>query len=177
MSAILDFYLDDEGTTSDGYTLEQIRGWGDDDYELEKNYVQWLFPTPEESGFNPDAPVLTEADIAAFRSDPLPRHRLRQSFARFLRFLGLALTERGQVIEGDGFEERRRKVWAYYNDNWWRVSRVLTSLTVLGLEVEARALFAWLDAAFRQGRIGGCDEESRREAARSHAIWASRVGR
>ena len=175
MSAVLDFYLEDEGKTSDGYTLEQVWQWSDNDYELEKNYVQWLFPTPKESDFNPDAPVLSEADITAFRSDPLLRYRLRRSFVRFLGFLGLAGAEDGTVSDRDDIEGRK-SVWYCYNHNWWRVSRVLTSLSVLGLEVEARALFAWLDAAFRQGGIGGCDEESRQEAARSHAVWASRVG-
>jgi hypothetical protein len=177
MSRIVDFYGDDEGTTTDGYTLEQIWGWDDDDYELEKNYVQWLFPTPKESRYNPDAPVLGEADIAAFRSDPLLRDRLRRSFVRFLRFLGLAPAGEGRVVEAGNFERRRPQVWSHFNHNWLRVSRVLTSLAVLGLDGEARALLAWLDDACRRGLIGTADAESRREAVASQVHWRQSVVR
>jgi hypothetical protein len=43
--------------------------------------------------------------------------------------------------------------WAYPNHNWLRVSRVLRSLTLLGLEERARAFYAWLDGVYRGGRF------------------------
>jgi opioid growth factor receptor-like protein len=102
MSRLTDFYLG-EATDTEERHVEDIWAWGDDDLEEVHDYVQWLFPTPQESLFNSDAPVLSDEDVAAFRSDPLLRDRLRRSFVRFLSFLGLALLEDGRVAEGDNF--------------------------------------------------------------------------
>src|SRR5262245_840829 len=70
MSRLVDFYRG-AGTDTGGRQLAEIWAWGDDDLEAVHDFIQWLFPLPEPSRFNPDAPRLTEADIATFRGDPL----------------------------------------------------------------------------------------------------------
>src|SRR4051812_28735953 len=107
--------------------------------EAVHDFIQWMFPLREASRFNPDAPLVTEADIEAFRADPALRDSLGRSFGRFLAFLGLAI-EGGRVVESTDFA-RKRDVWRYSNHNWLRISRVLTSLRILGLEDESRAFF------------------------------------
>ena len=44
-------------------------------------------------------------------------------------------------------------MWAYPNHNWLRITRILRSLRLLGLEGESRSLYAWLDATYRSGRF------------------------
>jgi len=147
MSQLLDFYRG-QGTDTEGRTLEELWGWNDDDLEQVHDFIQWMFPLPERSRFNPDAPLLTDADVAAFRSDASLQARLRQSFERILTFLGLSRTADGSVIEGPSFGERTPEVWDYPNHNWLRITRILRCLCLLGLKDKAQALFARLDALY-----------------------------
>jgi hypothetical protein len=54
---ILGFY---SGVEPDhrGRYLHEIQKWPDDQLESVHDYIQWLFPLPERSGFNVSAPVL-----------------------------------------------------------------------------------------------------------------------
>jgi hypothetical protein len=146
MSLLVNFYRG-ESRDAEGRFLEEILAWNDDDLEEVHNFVQWLFPLPEPSQFNPDAPLLINEDMAEFRADPLLRGNLRKSFERILPFLGLAIAD-GKVVDGPNFSLRVPEVWAIPNHNWLRISRILRSLTLLGLKTEAMALFGRLDAIY-----------------------------
>jgi len=152
MSQLLEFY---RGTASDseGRSLQELWQWNDDDLEEVHDFIQWMFPLPEASRFNPDAPLLTEADVTAFRNDASLRSRLKQSFDRILVFLGLSATEDGIVVEGSNFSERVPEIWASPNHNWLRITRILRSLSVLGLQSEAKSLFGRLEAIYSQRRF------------------------
>ena len=65
---IVDFY---SGKTKDssGRTLMEIHAWGYDELEKIHDYIQWLFPLPEPSQYNPLAPVLDAEQIAIFQTD------------------------------------------------------------------------------------------------------------
>jgi hypothetical protein len=138
VSQLLDFYRG-EGTDAGGRRLDDILAWRDNMLEAVHDFIQWLFPLPEPSRFNPDAPLLTPDDIAAFRRDPALRANLRRSFERILTFLGLQLRDDGKVVEGDFV--RIEQVFGYQNHNWLRVTRILRSLRLLGLEDESQALY------------------------------------
>lgn len=139
MSKLTEFY-DESGVDCDGRTLSQI--WAEDDGYLEfcHNWVQWLFPLPEPSNFNPDAPLLTEEDIQVFRANPLIQTNLLVSFARYLRFFGLEYLN-DVVVQTPEFDSMLFQV---ANHNWFRISRVLQSLRLLGLEKEAVAFYKFL---------------------------------
>jgi hypothetical protein len=136
---LLAFYGDEEGRSGSGYTLEQILDWPDEDWEEAHDFVQWVFATDEPSMFNADAPVLDAAAIARFRADPLLRHRLRRAFDRWLAFCGVVRT-------GDGlaFDTPNPDVWNRPNHNWLRITRVLRSLSLLGLPDQSQAFFTLL---------------------------------
>lgn len=136
---LLNFYGDEEGRTSSGYTLEQILDWPDTEWEFHHDFIQWLFPTDQESKFDADSPVLDAGTIARFRSDPLRQNRLRRSFDRWLHFCGVIRTD--TVL---AFEHRNPVVWNGPNHNWLRITRVLHSLNLLGLKNQAREFFALL---------------------------------
>jgi Opioid growth factor receptor (OGFr) conserved region len=146
MSLLLDFYRG-KGTDTEGRLVRDILAWPDDDFEAVHDFIQWLFPLPEPSQYNPDAPLLTSKDIAAFKSDPVFQANLMRSFERILAFLGLALSD-GKVNASRNFTARIADVWAIPNHNWLRISRILRSLTLLGMEDQAQALYEWLDATY-----------------------------
>ena len=152
MSLLLDFYRGRE-TDSEGRFLKDILAWPDNDFEAVHALLQWVFPIPEPTKFNSEAPLLTENDIAAFKSDPILQANLLKSFNRILRFLGFAMTGDGKVVEGDNFSTRIPDVWAMPNHNWLRISRILRSLTLLGLEPQAQALYERLSGYFTTRRF------------------------
>jgi Opioid growth factor receptor (OGFr) conserved region len=152
MSLLVHFYRG-EGTDAEGRRLQELWGWSDEDLEEVHDFVQWLFPLPEPSRYNPDAPLLTDEDVAAFRADERLQENLRKSFRRFLTFLGLAATNAGDVVEAPNFSARVPDVWAVPNHNWLRITRVLRSLKVLGLEREAQALYDRLHALYSSRRF------------------------
>jgi hypothetical protein len=143
MSQLTDFYRG-LAKDSEGRTLTQIWSFSDEKLEVIHDFIQWLFPLGEPSRFNPDAPILTEADVAEFRADPKLQENLSRSFEVFLAFLGLRYEE-GQVVPGPDFD---RKVGTIRepNHNWLRITRVLTSTRALGLERESRSFFDFLKA-------------------------------
>src|SRR6188474_203925 len=90
-SPLVAFYRGN-GRDHRGRLLSHIHQYGFDDLERHHDYIQWLFPLPEPSGVNPDAPLLTVQDIATFRSDDSLRKTLLQSFKVMLQFYGLELS-------------------------------------------------------------------------------------
>jgi hypothetical protein len=146
MSRLVEFYRG-EAADAEGRTLQEVWAWDDTRLEEVHDFVQWLFPLPEASAFNPRAPILTEEDVAAFKADPVLRANVLHSFGRLLAFLGLALAADATVAEGPNFKDREPEVWAEPNHNWLRVTRVLRSLHLLGLRPQAEGLFGWLKAA------------------------------
>ena len=151
MSQLIDFYRGD-GTDAEGRTFDEILSWDDDRLEFTHDFIQWLFPTRQPSNFNPDAPLLTGADIEAFRSDAFLRNRMRVAFDRFASFLGLhvASPAGGASLGADPPKVApdparfREGVWKRPNHNWLRITRVLTSLRSVGLESLAGSFFACL---------------------------------
>ena len=126
----LSFYRGD-GTDSEGRYIDEILAWDDDQLELVHDYIQWLFPLPEPSLFNPDAPMLTEADIVIARNDSAIQSNLKAAFQRMLRFYGL--TPDTAALP---------KPWVRAVDhNHLRLTRILRSLRLLGRGEEARHLY------------------------------------
>jgi hypothetical protein len=152
MSQLLDFYRG-QAPDSEGRWIRDLWTWDDDALESVHDFIQWLFPLPEPSRFNPDAPLLTPEDITAFRAEPQLRANLQRSLERFLTFLGLSRRPDGSLKEGPSFAARAADVWQSPNHNWLRISRVLRSLTLLGLDVEAGRLYAILDGFYQCRRF------------------------
>ncbi len=152
MSRLVSFYRG-AATDSERRKLDDILSWDDDDLEAVHDFIQWLFPLPEPSQFNADASLVDEDDIEEFKRDKFLRANLGRSFARILRFLGLTRTDNGEVLEGGNFQARARDVWAAPNHNWLRLTRILRSLKLLGLEAEAEALYGRLNAFYTGKRF------------------------
>lgn len=134
-----------EGADARGRMLTDIWAWDAARLEGVHDYIQWLFPLPEPSAFNPQAPILTRETVDAFRADPDLGQRLRRSLTLMLGFYGLARapgTDGTLRIErGPEFAAKSRG-WLQPGDhNHLRLTRILASLRLLGLEDDSRALY------------------------------------
>lgn len=133
-----------------GRFLKEIQDWSDDKLERTHDYIQWLFPLAERSGFNPRAPVLDENTIHEFDSRPELRANLRTSFIRMLGFYGFDIVDGPlRVIPSKSFRERAKNWLTRSNHNHLRITRILKSMTTLGLKEESFAFFQCLAALYR----------------------------
>ncbi len=137
------------GKDDQGRTFDEILGWDDARLEMVHDYIQWTFPLPEQSGANPWAPVLDSASIAAIRGSAEMQGRLRAAFERMLSFYGFALND-DAVVEGPRFASASRNWLHAGNHNHLRLTRMLRSLRVLGLEREAAALWEALRSLYER---------------------------
>lgn len=151
-SRIVRFYVGD-GPDHRGRHLDQIQTQSDDALERNHDYIQWLFPLPERSGANPEAPTLSPDDMRAFAENDELRDNLLESLAVMLRFYGLEQVEgpAGLQIRRAPTFEMRSAVWlTLFNHNFLRLSRILRCLHLLGCDRHAAALFDCLQAIYRE---------------------------
>jgi hypothetical protein len=153
------------GRNGAGRTIDQIWAFSAPQLELTHDFIQWLFPLRDRSAFVPGAPTLTDATVAAFRESDELRAGLGRSLDVMLAFYGL---RRDVDASGDVSIEPARELsirgpqwWTAGNHNHRRLTRIISSLSILGLEPEARALEACLERIRRQNDTGISDETAR----------------
>ena len=149
-SRIIGFY---SGTEPDhrGRYFHEIQAWPDDQLEAVHDYIQWLFPLPEPSGFNVAAPVLNQESIQEFRTRPDLQEKLRVSFLRMMNFYGLEARSGEQitVTRAPNFAAKATVWLSPGNHNHLRITRILRCLSLLGLEAEAKAFFDYLSEIYK----------------------------
>jgi len=157
-------FLRGEGADASGRRLEDIRAYDFEQLERVHDWVQWVFPTDEQSMFNMHAPLLTPELQQAVKGDATLRREMRSSLRRFCEFLGFEMHADDApeapvaIVIGSGFPERVPDCWSSMfggNHNWLRVSRVLQCLGLCGLHQEQQALLACLEMVFAQ-RLAPC---------------------
>lgn len=163
---IVAFYLN-QRPDSEGRMIEDIWSWDYHKLEYTHDYIQWLFPLQQKSRFNPDAPLLNAQAIQAFRTNEQLRSRLRKSLEVMLSFYGLQANEPGdepfEVTQSEEYRERRT-VWLNRgNHNYLRITRILTSLNLLGLENYSQAFFNGLDQIY--------SKEKNSIGSETYAFW------
>lgn len=160
-------FLSRDGLDSCGRSLESILAWSDDALEFRHDFIQWLFPLEQPSRFNVDAPVLTRIEFRQLAQDPKVLVGLRDGFERMLSFYGLEW--RGSDIIKAGNWNARCTNWAWtptHNDS--RITRILHSLSLFGLNAEALAFLSFLEKLVQEYPLGA----SRRTAL---AYWQNAV--
>jgi opioid growth factor receptor-like protein len=142
---IIGFYSGEEPDHRGRY-LHEIQAWPDDQLEAVHDFIQWLFPLPEPSGFNAAAPILNRESLQEFRKRPELQQNLRVSFLRMMKFYGLEVDFAGEikVTRAPNFTVRATIWLSPGNHNHLRITRILRCLSLLGLEAEARAFFECL---------------------------------
>lgn len=149
MSQLIPFYRG-QAPDSQGRSIDDMWSWDHRRLEMIHDYIQWLFPLPEPSRFNPDAPLLHGEDIKAFRSDSALQDRVRRSLDLMLGFFGLV---RSAAVIARGADFAKVHWLEPLNHNHLRLTRILLFLRHAGLQAEAQGLLACLeDIAADEGR-------------------------
>ncbi len=151
---LIPFYLGEQRDI-EGRTIQEIWAWDFEELECVHDYIQWLFPLPEQSSFNPDAPIVTAEIIQAFQTEPRLRRNLLRSSALMLNFYGLQSQEvRGNItVTRSGAYPNRKQEWiCLFDHNYLRITRILKCLMTLGLEQYAQAFYDCLTQIYREER-------------------------
>lgn len=163
-NAIVAFYT---GQRPDhrGRMLAEIQRWDLAQLEDVHDFIQWLFPLPEPSPVNPAAPTLDRATIEEFQRRPDLQASLLASFKTMLAFYGFELASETppEIRRARNFAARSSNWLSPNNHNHLRITRILRSLRLLGLEPQAQAFFKVLDAVYK--------EMPSKITATSHAFW------
>ena len=142
-SRLLRFYRG-EAPDAAGRLITEIWTWDRGRLEMMHDYIQWLFPLPEASRFNPDAPPLTAVDGEAFRTSKDLSARLHRSLDLMLYFYGLIRTAT-RVTRAYEFVVRCGEWPTPLNHNYLRLTRIMLSLHYCGLAADTARLLACLE--------------------------------
>ena len=153
---LIDFYDPlKQAKDSQGRTLQQVLSWNDDKLEYHHDYIQILFPLPEGSPFNPSAPVIDYSTFTTFHIRPELRSNLQKSLLRMLHFYGFGRGADGRIVPASNFALASRNWVRRFNHNHLRITRIIRSMRVLGLENDAHEFFMALKGVYGQGeKIG-----------------------
>lgn len=138
-------FLSGSGTDSCDRRLADVLAFSDDALESHHDFIQWLFPLDQASSFNPDAPVLALPEFAELGRDPAVAAGLCQGLARMLAFYGLQWQD-GTVVKSAGWPARSQNWAESPTHNDLRITRILRSLALFGLQQQAAALLRFLEA-------------------------------
>lgn len=137
-------FLAGHGKDHAGRSLQRILEMSDLDYGTAPDLAGWQFPLPRRGRNCPMGPAPTRQDFAILALDEAVLDALRRSFARTLAVLGLEWVE-GDVCKAGNWE-RRFDWWANRSgDQDYRISRMIGSLTLMGLTTEAQALVRFME--------------------------------
>lgn len=128
-----------------GKRLEDFLNYDDNKLEHNHHYIQHAFPLKEKSKYNITAPTLTDDEIHWIRSEygNDTRYNLKKMFIRMLAFYGFSY-DNETIKEAANFPKRSRIWLTPNNHNMKRISRILRSLAILGLEDESTAFYTAL---------------------------------
>ena len=134
-SHLIAFYTDADSDNK-GRTRKEILTWDQHKLEYTHDYIQWLFPLNAPSAFNPNAPLLTTDDIQAFKQSEKLQHNMIECLQVMLDFYGLEI-QNNQIQKNAHFEDRAANWLHPGNHNLLRITRILKSLCLAGLNNHA----------------------------------------
>ncbi len=109
-----------------GKTFQQILNYSEEEMEFDHEYIQWLFPLPEPSPYNPLAPVINVAELQVLLTDQI-KHNLELAANKMLDFWGIE-------------PWNPQKLPILNGHNALRFSRVLQSLVYHGYRTKAEEI-------------------------------------
>jgi len=137
-SRVVDFFCD-EGIDPAGRTIFDMMDMTDQQLESNHDVIQWMFPLHERSSVNPDCPLVDHQSAQVLQESIYARQRMLAMIKRFGRFLGFELNEEGQFVPTPELADNRENWHSPMNHNHLRITRVIRSLRLFGLENEAKA--------------------------------------
>lgn len=140
MSEIIDFYTNKP--TKSKHTLNEILSQRDDWLEACHDHVQWLFPIHTLSHFNENAPIITKEIAAEFVSNSEAMANFDKAILRMLSFL--AIDYKAGVLSFADNYDFQKYTWNEFNHNSLRITRMLTSMSILGRQDLAIRVYSFL---------------------------------
>lgn len=133
-------------------TIAEIHSSWKGDYtvlEHEHGYIQWLFPLFVRSSYNSQSPALTRGEAILLRRSKVAADNLVESYRIMLDFYGLRLvdTETGELdyAKDKKFVKERMANLNMHGHNFLRITRILTSLGLLGFTRYKKPLLEMLE--------------------------------
>lgn len=124
-----------------GRFLRDIQAWDRDRLESVHDFIQWLFPLPERSPVNPEAPVLDRQTIEEFRNGAELREALLRSLRLMADFYGFTVTDEPSFVRSPSFAKAASNWMQPGNHNHPRITRILRAIRLLGLPEYSDAFF------------------------------------
>lgn len=153
-SPLIAFYLGQDSEGRFPYSLtEIIEDWDEGELEYNHDYIQWLFPLTEESSFNPDAPIISQEEIYIFTHSKTLQKNVLKSLTKILNFYGFICNNHSDSIKiqrSSNYEECIQNWVTPYNHNYRRITRILKSLVLLGLNQYATAFLEALKEVYTE---------------------------
>lgn len=143
-------FLRGEGVDHRGRSLAFILAQNDEWLEEQHDFIQWLFPTTQNSEYNVFAPVLRPEQLACLGRLPEARAGLLSAYTRMMKFLGLESTPEGIIREIPRYPSSPLPPpWLRRPDhNDLRITRMIACLQQAGLQQEAQRLCDFLESKF-----------------------------
>ena len=139
--ALINFYTSD-GLDSLERSFTSLLSFDENQLENEHNFIQTMFPLHEPSNMISNAPILTREIAALLSTNKIARERFLKALLIFRNFLGITgtssiISTRKTSID-NVIRQKRIVLWLYNgNHNILRVTRIIRSLRLVGLEREA----------------------------------------
>lgn len=163
----------------DGVMLYDMLRQSDEELEQCHDVIQWMFPLPEPSQYNPTAPLITEEESKIFRANREITTNAMKSFDRMMRFYGLIRQSYGGTYKTKEDEEgiSTGRVWfdgerldrivpfdkvhvwwtTERNHNWLRITRILRSMRMISEGGFSFALYDYLTKMQKRGETNFSD--------------------
>ena len=159
---LIDFFDPEiKGEDDQGRTLDTILAWDDDTLDHTQDYIQTLFPLPEQTEVGGNAPLVTPEIRQAFLDRKDLRERLIDANYRILTIYGLHYDVIQDIEDKQDWLGDCTINWVVTDraDNWdigssrWivpeshhhvRITRIIRSLRVLGCWKEAFAFHSFI---------------------------------
>jgi len=127
-------FFQNEINNIDGLKYNDILNYDNKRLEDRHNYIQYLFPLPVKSKYNPDTPVIDQIFINEAIINMKIRKNIIKSFLKMLNFYGYNYTVKPFNIIDKG----EPKQWlSRGNHNYLRITRILKFLMLVGMELLA----------------------------------------
>ncbi|MDT8924711.1 opioid growth factor receptor-related protein [Pseudomonas taiwanensis] len=139
-----------------GHALRDIQAFDHDQLEFTHTYIQWLFPLPEASTINPEAPVLTALHCEAVAISPLLKKQIGINLDLMLGHWGIQ-RQAVDFLKAANFDTQSVLWLTEFDHNHLRITRVLAFLAMTGFGVVAERLYTFLHARLQDelyNRIG-----------------------
>lgn len=116
----IDFIINGKHTKR---TIEDIYNYNEEQLEDDHSFIQWIFPTPRASAYNPNAPILSIEDIKSLRTNE--------------NIINILLRFKEKMFSYWGIEPfNNSKISLLNSHNGLRLSRAIECLTLFGIDVK-----------------------------------------